>query len=49
MHCMEGGLMIVSLVMKNMSHIFFFFRAFTSYNYLIAFIIIVHCSSIIDI
>jgi len=38
--------MIVSLMMKNMSNKFSFFRTFALYNYLIAFIIIVHCGSI---
>lgn len=41
--------MVISLVMENMSNKFSFFGTFTPYNYLIAFIIIVNCSSIIVI
>ena len=41
--------MIVSLMVENMGNKFSFFRTFTLYNYLIAFIIIVHFGSIIPI
>lgn len=41
--------MIISLMVKNMSNKFPFFSTFTLYNYLIAFIIIVHFGSIIAI